>query len=86
MKHVLAVAALFFAIGCALPERSVALSDSHSAGVGAKSNSSGSEVGSLAPLFTLDAVVDLEFKKISLADYRGKWVVLFFYPKADTPG
>ena len=80
MKHVLVVAALFFAIGCALPERSVALSDSHSAGVGAKLNSSGSEVGSLAPLFALDAVVDLEFKKISLADYRGKWVVLFFYP------
>ena len=23
---------------------------------------------------------------ISLADYRGQWVVLFFYPKADTPG
>lgn len=38
------------------------------------------EVGSPAPAFTVDAVVDLEFKKISLADYRGKWVVLFFYP------
>lgn len=40
----------------------------------------GSEVGSAAPNFTLDAVVNQEFKKISLADYRGKWVVLFFYP------
>jgi alkyl hydroperoxide reductase subunit AhpC len=38
------------------------------------------EVGSPAPPFTLDAVVNLEFKKVSLADYRGKWVVLFFYP------
>ncbi len=38
------------------------------------------EVGSPAPLFSLDAVVNQEFKKISLADYRGKWVVLFFYP------
>jgi alkyl hydroperoxide reductase subunit AhpC len=38
------------------------------------------EVGSSAPPFTLDAVVNLEFKKISLSDYRGKWVVLFFYP------
>jgi alkyl hydroperoxide reductase subunit AhpC len=37
-------------------------------------------VGSQAPLFTLDAVVNLEFKKVSLNDYRGKWVVLFFYP------
>ncbi len=40
----------------------------------------GYDVGSPAPNFTLDAVVSLEFKKISLADYRGKWVVLFFYP------
>lgn len=40
----------------------------------------GYEVGSPAPNFTLDALVNLEFKKISLADYRGKWVVLFFYP------
>jgi alkyl hydroperoxide reductase subunit AhpC len=40
----------------------------------------GFEVGSQAPLFTLDAVVNLEFKKVSLNDYRGKWVVLFFYP------
>jgi alkyl hydroperoxide reductase subunit AhpC len=37
-------------------------------------------VGSPAPLFTLDAVVNQEFKKISLSDYLGKWVVLFFYP------
>lgn len=40
----------------------------------------GFEVGSLAPPFTLDAVVNQEFKKISLSDYKGKWVVLFFYP------
>jgi len=40
----------------------------------------GYEVGSLAPPFTLDAVVNLEFKKVSLSDYKGKWVVLFFYP------
>ena len=40
----------------------------------------GYEVGSLAPPFTLDGVVNLEFKKISLGDYKGKWVVLFFYP------
>lgn len=40
----------------------------------------GNEVGSLAPPFALDAVVNLEFKKVSLGDYRGKWVVLFFYP------
>lgn len=37
-------------------------------------------VGKPAPDFTLDAVVNREFKEIHLADYRGKWVVLFFYP------
>ncbi len=38
------------------------------------------KVGEPAPNFTLDAVVNKEFKKVSLTDYRGKWVVLFFYP------
>ncbi|KAE9007285.1 hypothetical protein PR003_g15811 [Phytophthora rubi] len=33
-----------------------------------------------APEFTADAVVDGEFKKISLSDYKGQYVVLFFYP------
>lgn len=33
-----------------------------------------------APEFTTDAVVGGEFKQIKLADYKGKWVVLFFYP------
>jgi peroxiredoxin (alkyl hydroperoxide reductase subunit C) len=38
------------------------------------------QVKSPAPGFTLEAVVDKEFRKVSLSDYRGKWVVLFFYP------
>ena len=25
-------------------------------------------------------------KLVQLSDYKGKWVVLYFYPKADTPG
>jgi alkyl hydroperoxide reductase subunit AhpC len=33
-----------------------------------------------APPFTATAVVNEEFKSISLADYQGKYVVLFFYP------
>lgn len=34
-----------------------------------------------APQFVADAVIDGgEFKKINLADYKGKWLVLFFYP------
>jgi len=37
-------------------------------------------VGLPAPEFTVTAVVDQEFKTVSLSQYRGKYVVLFFYP------
>jgi peroxiredoxin (alkyl hydroperoxide reductase subunit C) len=37
-------------------------------------------VGRQAPEFKATAVVNGDFKKISLSDYRGKYVVLFFYP------
>ncbi|MGL5035841.1 MAG: peroxiredoxin [Microcystaceae cyanobacterium] len=37
-------------------------------------------VGQSAPDFTATAVVDQEFKTLKLSDYRGKYVVLFFYP------
>lgn len=37
-------------------------------------------VGQAAPDFSATAVVDQEFKTIKLSDYRGKYVVLFFYP------
>jgi peroxiredoxin (alkyl hydroperoxide reductase subunit C) len=37
-------------------------------------------VGQQAPEFTATAVVDQEFKTVKLSDYRGKYVVLFFYP------
>ena len=33
-----------------------------------------------APDFEENAFVDNKIKKIKLSDYRGKWVVLFFYP------
>ncbi len=38
--------------------------------------------GTLAPDFTLPS----QDGAVSLHDYRGKWVVLYFYPKAQTPG
>jgi thioredoxin-dependent peroxiredoxin len=41
------------------------------------------EAGQLAPAF---ALVDQNGKKHSLADYKGKWVVVYFYPKDQTPG
>jgi alkyl hydroperoxide reductase subunit AhpC len=33
-----------------------------------------------APDFTADAVVNGDFKTLKLSDYRGKYVLLFFYP------
>ncbi len=39
--------------------------------------------GKPAPAFTLS---DAEGKKVSLADFAGKDVILYFYPKDDTPG
>jgi alkyl hydroperoxide reductase subunit AhpC len=38
-------------------------------------------VGQKAPDFSLQALVGKgDFKTVSLSEYRGKWVVLFFYP------
>ena len=37
-------------------------------------------VGKTAPEFTADALVHGEVRKVRLADYQGRWVVLFFYP------
>lgn len=41
------------------------------------------QVGKVAPNFTLP---DQNNQKISLEQFRGKWVVLYFYPRAMTPG
>lgn len=38
------------------------------------------KVGQPAPEFTCEALLCGEFKTISLADYRGQWVLLYFYP------
>ena len=38
------------------------------------------QVGQPAPDFALKGVVDGDFVDVKLSDYRGKWVVLFFYP------
>lgn len=41
------------------------------------------KAGDVAPAFT---ATDQDGKKVSLSDYLGKKVVLYFYPKDDTPG
>jgi peroxiredoxin Q/BCP len=47
------------------------------------SHSAAPALGSNAPEFTLPSQ---EGTSISLKDYRGRWVVLYFYPKDMTPG
>ena len=39
--------------------------------------------GSKAPAFSLEAD---DGKTVKLSDYAGRRVILFFYPKANTPG
>ncbi len=38
------------------------------------------KIGQPAPYFKGEAYVNGEFKNVSLSDYRGKWVIFFFYP------
>lgn len=40
-------------------------------------------IGDKAPAFSL---LDQDGKKISFSDYKGKKLLVYFYPKADTPG
>nr|ARW64994.1 2-Cys peroxiredoxin [Polysiphonia sertularioides] len=44
------------------------------------STSNNLKVGDKAPDFTATAVYEQEFKKVSLSEYLGKYVVLLFYP------
>jgi len=41
------------------------------------------QVGDKAPSFSLE---DQNGRQVSLADFRGTKLLLYFYPKADTPG
>ena len=56
-------------------------------GVGAKARAAAAsdtiQAGATAPNFTLPSQED---KPVSLTDYKGKWVVLYFYPKDQTTG
>ena len=54
-----------------------------SMGIFTSSQASELKEGQSAPDFEL---LDQSETKYSLQQYRGKWVVLYFYPKDDTPG
>ncbi|TDH16489.1 hypothetical protein EPR50_G00019660 [Perca flavescens] len=43
-------------------------------------SSGNAQIGKPAPNFKATAVVDGQFKDIQLSDYKGKYVVFFFYP------
>jgi len=58
---------------------SVSLSDHH----GQAGSPAMIEPGAAAPDLTLD---NQDGESVSLSDHHGRWVVLNFYPKADTPG
>jgi thioredoxin-dependent peroxiredoxin len=41
------------------------------------------ETGRAAPPF---ALLDADGARVALDDFKGRWLVAFFYPKDDTPG
>ncbi len=47
------------------------------------SHSTTPAAGATAPNFTLPSQ---DGSPVTLTEYRGKWVVLYFYPKDQTPG
>lgn len=84
MKAITTIIALLLVIVCLGSKYAVAAANPHAGGhamaMPAASGAANADIGSPAPSFELDGVVNLEFKKVSLNDYKGKWVVLFFYP------
>lgn len=38
------------------------------------------EINKMAPGFETEAFFDKDIRKLRLSDYKGKWVILFFYP------
>jgi peroxiredoxin Q/BCP len=48
-----------------------------------RASESNPQVGQLAPDFTLPSQ---DGSPVSLRDFRGRWIVLCFYPKDNTPG
>jgi len=75
-RRILAVAAL-------LPALALTLVTLVAGSPSARAEGAAPEIGKPAPAFKLQ---DQAGKWHSLADYKGKWVALYFYPKDETPG
>lgn len=63
-----------------LPENMLSNSNGKSKSKLEAINYSPPKPGDRVPGFTAEAVIDMQRKKVSLSDYKGKWVVLLFYP------
>jgi thioredoxin-dependent peroxiredoxin len=74
---------LSIALGLALIVAAYPALHAAQGGQGAQPDQNMPAVGSAAPDFTLPSQ---EGTKISLHDFKGKWVVLYFYPKDMTSG
>lgn len=71
--------------GCVTPAKGPILEESAASPAAKQAatqevRSMGVKVGKPAPNFEVPAFIDGGFKNISLSDYKGKWVVLCFYP------
>ena len=51
-----------------------------------KANAAILKEGAMAPQFATEMVIGDVVQPVKLSDYRGKKVILYFYPKDDTPG
>lgn len=79
-------ALLILAVGCEKPQTVSSGADQDAARALAMEDAAAQRsgvIGQPAPDFTLP---DQDDKPVSLHDYKGQWVVLYFYPADDTPG
>lgn len=71
---------------CVQPTKGPLAAAASSAGATATAHGEGgrsmvlAHVGKPAPDFEASAYVDGGFKNIKLSDYKGKWIILCFYP------
>jgi hypothetical protein len=71
--------------GCVKPSRGpigieLSQSDTHSTSTIKEEAKMHARVGKPAPDFELSAYQDGGFKNVKLSDYKGKWIVVCFYP------
>ena len=71
--------------GCVVPSKGVITAEAVETAAPIKDNGKETlkmlaKVGKPAPDFELSAYFDGGFKNVHLADYKGKWIVICFYP------